>query len=594
MAKDKNDMSTEELIELTKQLFEEDKDEVVIKLLDDGILEKHNNEELYAYRSRSYNVIGEIDKGFKDAQKAISVNPEFSLGFFARGNYWYDKGEYDKAIDDYNKAIELNPKYDAAYNNRGTSWADKGEYDKAIDDYNKAIELNPKYDGAYNNRGSSWDYKRVYDKAIDDYNKAIELNPKYHNAYYNRGNSWYNKGDYDKAIKDYNKAIELKPDNVNAKYWLEKAKEKRNEELALKKKTVKRDDSNTRIQLFVRILDDANVDEFDTNIIMQICAKVKRDVVDKIREIAAGNIEELIQDNLVAHYTKLKVADLIVSNKESQHRFYNAVYMNDPQEGMVILNYMGDGIRECFEHANKEEEDNIYIGSYLPAKDHEDELVMWRTYGKDANKNEAAGCSIVLSTAFFDPFDGKENNAINPDIFTGNRSEKLATPPQCLYRVLYYNTRDNSEKRFECDKSEELQGYVDELKKYLEKLIDQKDKTEETDKNKAIDKIIYHLLSEVRFFFKSADYSFENEVRVIQFATKGDDRLIIDKEAEPKKVYLNSNKNVKPFIKKIILGPKVPNPKQWLFLEVAMKQDRGIGHENGYDIQVMQSKRKYQ
>ncbi len=38
----------------------------------------------------------------------------------------------------------------------------------------------------------------------------------------------------------------------------------------------------------------------------------------------------------VAHYTKLKVADILTSADESRMRYYNVVYMNDPEEGKSI------------------------------------------------------------------------------------------------------------------------------------------------------------------------------------------------------------------------------------------------------------------
>ena len=117
----------------------------------------------------------------------------------------------DKAFRDYNKAIELNPEYSNAYNNRGNVFDNKGELDKAFRDYNKAIELNPEYSNAYLGRGNVFYNKGELDKAFRDYNEAIELNPKDANAYLGRGNVFYNKGEMDKAIRDYNKAIELNP-----------------------------------------------------------------------------------------------------------------------------------------------------------------------------------------------------------------------------------------------------------------------------------------------------------------------------------------------------------------------------------------------
>jgi hypothetical protein len=85
---------------------------------------------------------------------------------------------------------------------------------------------------------------------------------------------------------------------------------------------------------------------------------------------------------------------------------------------------------------------------------------------------------------------------------------------------------------------------------------------------------LYHSLSELRYFFKSADYYFENELRVIQFATHAD-VVKIDTESGflPRRMYIESSKEIKPHIKKIILGPKVQYPERWIYLEELMKRE---------------------
>jgi hypothetical protein len=88
----------------------------------------------------------------------------------------------------------------------------------------------------------------------------------------------------------------------------------------------------------------------------------------------------------------------------------------------------------------------------------------------------------------------------------------------------------------------------------------------------------------LRFFFKSADYSYENELRVIEFATHAN-IVHIDTTTGvlPRKMYIESSKEVKPHLKKVILGPRVLHPERWMYLEEEMKR-KGYKFEITYSI----------
>ena len=97
-------------------------------------------------------------------------------------------------------------------------------------------------------------------------------------------------------------------------------------------------------------------------------------------------------------------------------------------------------------------------------------------------------------------------------------------------------------------------------------------------KSLAINKIIYRFLTEIRYLFKSSDYAFENELRVIQYALPSsnikDNLVKVDDNGGlslPRRLYIESNKPVRQYISKIYLGPKVPNPQIWMYLETTMK-----------------------
>ena len=302
--------------------------------------------------------------------------------------------------------------------------------------------------------------------------------------------------------------------------------------------------------------------------------------------------------------------------------------MNDPEEGKVLKeiltrNKAEKEIEEYFAETrlftNGDYSDsNVYLGSFLPApsgnerKDtHEDELVMWRTYGKDENMNEASGCSIVIDNEFFfwrtadsrpriiQSFDDTLMlvNETNTDFKTPvtQTDEKIHekektdfyNEEQELYRVLYYNSaEDKIENKIDFN-STQLNEDIKSLKQTLKVFIAER----KAGNDKEIDTIIARGLSELRYFFKSANYSFENEYRVIQYCDPKSKLVKFDEKQKtiPRVLYVESTKALKPYIKKLYLGPKVSHPERWMYLEVALR--RGSGKN---DVKVVASSCKFQ
>jgi len=536
-------MTLEQLRKQAEELFNQKKNDDIIKLLSDGILEKYNDAILYAWRARAHDRNKMPDECFTYAQKAIELNPEYWMGYIARGNAWSDKKEYDKAIEDYNKAIELNPEDPAAYHNRGYAWSDKKEYDKAIEDYSKAIELSPEYAyDCYNNRGNAWSDKKEYDKAIEDYNKAIELNPECAYAFYNLALTEEGSGNIKAAIEHFQKAKELGHRVQDAEYRINDLRERRQLTVPLK------DEINKGLQ------------------------KIKN-IVSAIRH------KSLVRDDVkqVVHYSKLFVADIITGDRKSKLHYSNVIYMNDPLEGKTFIDYLNDAeLKDWFARASYKNESTIFLGSFLPIdkkdKDDsaEDQLLMWRTYGKDEEGKDAAGCNFVIDRQFFETKETRGGTAVpesfeeikaaieRGDLFTdGNRNS--------LLKIQYIRGNEILH-----DKDKVVKKLIDYLKKEVKILI--KKNAKKTTDQKArdfTDSRLFDALQEMCHLFKAADYSFEKEVCIIRAEPRNSRNIEYYKGPDggepkpPKKFYVKSSKRVLPYIRKIYLGPKVANTPHW-------------------------------
>jgi hypothetical protein len=273
--------------------------------------------------------------------------------------------------------------------------------------------------------------------------------------------------------------------------------------------------------------------------------------------------------------------------------YSNAIYMNDPMEGKVFFEYLNDPrIIQAYLNGEKRNESSVYLGSFLPAEDStqgkslEDELVMWRTYGKDGNGKEAAGCNLVLKSEFFKEI----KKPVADDLNTTDTKEKTQDVASIkedytknkptdeeLLNVIYVDLHNNGRK-IKNDVTGNLEPALEELRYLLNELIQlRKNGNNHKEFCDYIDNTIFKHLSKISFLFKSADYYFENEVRVIKYIPRDSNAIkfmeVNVPDAPKKRFFIESNNEILPFIKKIHFGPKVVNHQQWsLYFDFEIRQ----------------------
>ena len=566
------------------------------------------------------------DKAISDYNKAILLNPDSKDAFLNRGIVWYDKGEYEKAIADYDKAIEIDENYIIAYNNRGLAWHYLGDYSKAIADYDKTIALDPEYTDAFINRGVTYYYKGQYNKAIEDYNTAIGQNAKLGFVYFNIGLAHFNLGNYSKVIENQNKALELQPDypdayNSRGNAWyftgdLDRAEDDFEEVSKfpgfeaigysnLGDVCSSRGEFQQAGDFYEKAKQvDENPDWLRKHIVLRIETNEQRIIFEKAKipketlsqtvrledwiDITVERIKKHSKSDAqhVVHYTKLFVSDIYVKSLSSKMHYSNALYLNDPMEGKIIFKYFDDDkITQAYINGEKRNESSVYVGSFLPAVDleqgisFEDELVMWRTYGKDINGREAAGCSIVLSSEFFKemkkPVDNEQDSQKVATI--QEEDSKTTSNDEELLKVVYIKTR-GYDRTIVKDQGGNIKILLDELKGYLQSLMQMYDEyKEQKEFQRYLENKIFKKLSRINFLFKSADYNFENEVRVIRDVLRDSNLIhsldIQEPNLPPKRFYIESANIVLPYIRKIFLGPKVENHQHWgLYFDFEIRQ----------------------
>ena len=292
--------------------------------------------------------------------------------------------------------------------------------------------------------------------------------------------------------------------------------------------------------------------------------------------------DTLDQDMLNQEENEKKKSTFSVSGKT---RLYNANYMNDPEEGIVIEQILGLDRRDVLEPSS------WFLMSFTNKTD---DLAMWSQYGDDAK-----GVCLVLREDDFSRFTSfndvswrkeaiplvetmnkiestlsydlkgspNELNNIKPTVAVKDegkrsKSEKKENVQKgnsdYLYRIAYVkhieeNLKLERTELFEKSEIEELEKLLNSLKEKL----DIGSKVTEENYQDAISECI----EEIRYLFKSVDYKYENELRILRYANldPSNDKIKIDKTSGIGKLYVERENPIQ--IEKVIFGPKFQNPE---------------------------------
>ena len=325
-------------------------------------------------------------------------------------------------------------------------------------------------------------------------------------------------------------------------------------------------------------------------------------LVQKIKYQLGLKDEDKNQVLKFGHYTKGSTLQIMLDQEENEKkkntfsvsgktRLYNANYMNDPEEGIVIEKILGLDRRDILEPSS------WFLMSFTNKTD---DLAMWSQYGDDAK-----GVCLVLREDDFSRFTSfndvswrkeaipivetintiestlsydlksspNELNNIKPTIAIKDeekrsKSEKKENVPKgnsdYLYRIAYVKNIDKDkdiDEDIELEQTELFsQSEIEDLAKMLNSLkkkLDSGSKVTEENYQNAISECI----EEIRYLFKSVDYKYENELRILRYANldPSNEEIKIDKTSGVGKLYVERKNSIQ--IGEVIFGPKFPNPE---------------------------------
>lgn len=177
----------------------------------------------------------------------------------------------------------------------------------------------------------------------------------------------------------------------------------------------------------------------------------------------------------------LHIEDIDEQDQKSYMRLTNSRLMNDPLEGKVITNFLDN----TYEHEDFSPS-SIYMMCVTP---NVDILPMWQQYG-----DSGAGAFIRLNNEYLD------------SIIKCSKAE--------IYRVCYI-TSDGEVHVSHMGEEEEnnLKKQLEQLKKLCERA--KKDQNDQNDQNDQYTELISSVQEDISFLFKTMDYSYEEEYRIV-------------------------------------------------------------------------------
>ena len=319
-------------------------------------------------------------------------------------------------------------------------------------------------------------------------------------------------------------------------------------------------------------------------------------LVQKIKYQLGLKDEDKNQMLKFGHYTKGSTLQIMLNQEgndkkdfsvSGKTRLYNANYMNDPEEGIVIEQILGLDRRDVLEPSS------WFLMSFTNKTD---DLAMWSQYGDDAK-----GVCLVLRgddfsrfTSFNDVSWRKEknflefsdkmyllkselNSGFEKSIFRSESENSVdtvndeGTEPNSvekdsdskgnsdyLYRIAYVK---HTEENLKLERTELFEkSEIEELEKLLNSLKEKLDiGSKITEKN--YQDAISECIEEIRYLFKSVDYKYENELRILRYANldPSNKEIKIDKSSGVGKLYIERKNSIQ--IGEVIFGPKFPNPE---------------------------------
>ncbi|MBU3099614.1 MULTISPECIES: tetratricopeptide repeat protein [Clostridium] len=176
----------------------------IIKLISDETLVKQ-----YIEKGKGLFNDGEIEKAFRNYNKAILLNNKYSLAYFVKADAFlelYEADEAEKCIKEYLKLVPSDPN---AYWKLIDINDLTGDFDKCVYYCEKLLEGDNQNALIYLKKGEFLTILNSLKEALDCFNICLKLSPDFYDAICGKASVLFSLSNKEEALKLYNRAIFL-------------------------------------------------------------------------------------------------------------------------------------------------------------------------------------------------------------------------------------------------------------------------------------------------------------------------------------------------------------------------------------------------
>ena len=164
--------------------------------------------------------LGSIKQAIKYLEKAIEINPRSAEYYHILGFAYCLIRKWSNAIYALKTAISLRSTYIEAFNNLAYAYEQDGDLHRAEETYNQILSFKPICFDAHFGLGNVYFNLKQYQRSIICFERALKIIPNSEHAYYNLAQTYFELGELDSSIKTYKQLLRFKPNHATAWYNL--------------------------------------------------------------------------------------------------------------------------------------------------------------------------------------------------------------------------------------------------------------------------------------------------------------------------------------------------------------------------------------
>lgn len=177
------------------------------------------NEEAQFHLTMVYDKKNNVKEVLEGLGKLIAMSDENKkFYYYERGAYLSSQGDFEKGLKDFDSALVIDPTYLKALEDRATVKSITGDYQGALDDAEKIIQLKPESINVYEMIGYIKEKLDDMHGAIKAYTHVLKNRPDDYKTLLIVGDLYDRTDNYEKALYYLDKAVAINPSDLSAIY----------------------------------------------------------------------------------------------------------------------------------------------------------------------------------------------------------------------------------------------------------------------------------------------------------------------------------------------------------------------------------------